>query len=352
MAKVLDTSPGDDHRPSWTESQKPVRHPKNGFISRQPLQNGYLAYKPIVVCTPSHNFPGDQDWPHPHDHPDHYGGATMCPHTTRAVPRPHKTFTKRGNPHSGFSGWRRLDMPHRFIQLIPAAAAAKEDGNSAEAREDLVWNAATPVVPAHKARKTREEVVFGIGQDEVTELGDAAEGGDQIVKPRAANVKTPNSRPAGRRVVSHMDNPVEDGRLLANEGEPLPSDRRLVGEGVATINVDDKEVADLVRLGLLREEDDGQFQDDWEPEITLESIVHDEPAFVVKPWKGRKGRKSKGLGHVWEAAPPGSGPQLTEADHWAELLEGEEWESVVCDCEDHDGDEAASVAESWFVMHK
>jgi hypothetical protein len=109
------------------------------------------------------------------------------------------------------------------------------------------------------------------------------------VSKRAENVRRPEtSRGIGRVLV--QDDPVEDGQSLARSPVPLPSDRAPgVSRDISITTADDKEVADLVRQGILT-------SDTLSPadRFDLNSIEHTEPLYPIRMVparrKGRGGR--------------------------------------------------------------
>ncbi|KAK3312714.1 hypothetical protein B0H66DRAFT_568763, partial [Apodospora peruviana] len=247
-----DTSTNDKKTSSWKMGQDQPN--PNGVIIRSTLENGYNAYTPSLVCIMTLTKNSVR--------------GCMCAHRANARPDVWGCTSAWNRGASSPSARYALASPARHIRLAPSSS---------------FLNGTTPSwwypVAAHKKRKMREELVARPAADDA--------------KKKRLPAAALRMRFARKQGTMGRDDPVEDGRDIAAGGDSLPSDRwqqapsaQRTAEGLLLVSTEEKDVSELRKRGVMREE--------MEP-FTLDSIVHEEPSYSVRIiWKKRKRGKGKG----------------------------------------------------------
>ncbi|KAK1754205.1 hypothetical protein QBC47DRAFT_385938 [Echria macrotheca] len=288
----------------------------DGYIIRILLANGYWAYRPEQLAHLTGNQP----------HQIFVGGHYFRPRIilTYGVGMYH-----RGRVHQSRPDCRRIGLD----------------------RDYNAWETAWYYneLPRQEHRKERL-VLRRLAERRLAERRHATR-----IEPEQSDLTAKDTTPTASQPHRHRvtDDPMQDGlELAAAENLRLPSDRQLSGSGtrsgVRIISRDEKEIEDALRCGVFSDE---------VGELSLNSIVHDEPAYSIRFVPTKRKRKTLGCKdeEINSGMPVAVSSEIMplEIDDglWDEILselEAQGWVPVVGS--DMDQDELVSVAESWVVM--
>ncbi|KAK0707636.1 hypothetical protein B0H67DRAFT_556301 [Lasiosphaeris hirsuta] len=354
--RIKPLSPSAPSKPTTRSARHQAKHtPPSSYIVRMMLANGYWSYGPEELW----RLPGA--WPHLY--PRRGPGSPRDPWSGR------RGAVDEGRVSLSYlpKGQKRVAEEHRRIE-VSDEVWAKESW-------DALWQWDDAPVPGHRRRLRRrlersgcrvrwKEVRNLEKEEDEEEEEEEEEEKRERVPVGAAPVAT---APVTKSPVKLWDDPVEDGKELAAAAEVLlPSDKpypRNLG-GVDVISREELEMADLWRQGVLSQA---------EEDLTLNSIVHDEPTYAVKviqrKKRGKRGRREDKTPDVRQSVSepateitPSSGPTHdSDCDCWKDMfrqLEAQGWVAVAGRLDEGREDrsesewELASTAGSWTVMEE